>query len=443
MDNGYNNNNYNNNYNQNGGYEPYRGYQGGYDPGSFGQLPPAPPAKKKNRFGIGIMVGILITLAAVMLAVLVSAFFLFRGSRLGGMKLNYQEKLDLIQRYLDNYYLGELDQSKLEDGIAGGLLNGTGDKYAQYYSQKQFQNLMEETAGTYAGIGVGISQTESGDIEVYKVYKDSPAEESGIQIKDVIIEADGKRDFEDLDSLVEVVRGKAGTTVDLVILRNGEEIPMTVERRNINMETVTYKMLEGKIGYIELSEFETISVKQFNEAMDALEKEGMTSLILDIRDNPGGDYDTVIALADRLLPEGKITTVVDNKGKEQVEMSDEEHKINVPMVLLVNGRSASASELLSAAIKDFGIATIIGQTTFGKGIVQSIFQLPDGSGMKFTTEEYLSPDGNKIHEVGVSPDIEIEIPAEAYEDGVLEESEDIQLQKAIEVLQGGAEANAN
>lgn len=200
------------------------------------------------------------------------------------------------------------------------------------------------------------------------------------------------------------------------------------------METVTYKMLENNIGYIQLTEFDTISVEQFNSALDALESQGMTSLILDLRDNPGGDYDTVIAMADRVLPEGKITTVVDKKGTEETEYSDEEHQISIPMVVLINENSASAAELFTGAIKDYGIATIVGETSYGKGIVQSIFRLEDGSGMKFTTEEYLTPNGNHINGVGVVPDIEVSIPEEAYEDGELTEDEDTQLQKAIEVL---------
>ena len=275
---------------------------------------------------------------------------------------------------------------------------------------------------------------DDGQVEVYKVFKDSPAEKAGIQVKDIIVEADLERDFEDIDQLVSIVRGEEGTTVDIVVLRDGKEIPMTVERRIIDMETVSYKMLENNIGYIQLTEFDTISVDQFNNALDALESQGMTSLILDLRDNPGGDYDTVVAMADRVLPEGKITTVVDKQGTEQTEYSDEEHQISIPMVVLINENSASASELFTGAIKDYGIATIVGETSYGKGIVQSIFRLEDGSGMKFTTEEYLTPNGNHINGVGVVPDIEVSIPEEAYDDGELTEDEDTQLQKAIEVL---------
>ncbi len=400
-----------------------------------------PNQKPKSKFGIGILVGVLITVAAVMLVAVFGVFLYIRSMRGGSTReMDYQEKLDTIQSYLDMYYLGEIDPDKMEDALAAGMLNGIDDKYAKYYSKEEFEQLLEETSGSYSGIGVSIIMNDEGFIEVYKVFKGSPAEEAGIQIKDLIIEADGVRGFEDLDSLVSLVRGEQGTSVDIVVKRGDKEIPMTVERRVVDMETVVYRMMDNKIGYIQLTEFDTISVDQFNHALDDLESQGMTSLILDLRDNPGGDYDTVIAMADRVLPEGKITTVVDNQGAEKTETSDEEHQISIPMVVLINENSASASELFTGAIKDYGIATIIGETSYGKGIVQSIYRLADGSGMKFTTEEYLTPNGNHINGIGVEPDIEVAIPEEAFEDGVVTEEEDTQLQKAIDVLNGEAEA---
>lgn len=440
--NGNNNyNNYNNNYNPGGQYNQYNnaGYQGNQPVGApVGYPNGAPrqpqPQKPKSRFGIGLLVGVLITIAAVMLLAVLFVFIYFRGMRTGTREMDYQEKLDTIQTYLDMYYLGDVDDETLEDALAAGLLNGIGDKYAKYYSKEEFDALMEETSGSYGGIGISIIMNDDDQVEVYKVFDGSPAQEAGMQVKDLIVEADGVRDFEDIDELVSIVRGEQGTTVDIVISRDGKEIPMTVERRIIDMETVIYKMLDNKIGYIQLTEFDVISVDQFNNALDALESQGMESLILDLRDNPGGDYDTVIAMADRVLPEGKITTVVDKQGTEKTEYSDEETKVTVPMVVLINENSASASELFTGAIKDYGIATIVGETSYGKGIVQSIFRLEDGSGLKFTTEEYLTPDGNHINGIGVAPDVEVSIPEEAYEDGVITEEEDVQLQKAIEIL---------
>ena len=429
--------NYSPNYNQN--YNPNYNYN--QNPGQNYNLnnqpqggPDGSQKKKKSRFGIGILVGVLITIAAFMIAAVIGVFLYINGMKNGTTQMDYQEKLDTIETYLNEYFLWDLDEEQIEDSLAQGLLTGTGDKYAQYYSKKEFDNLMEEISGSYGGIGVSIIENDAGEIEVVQVFKGSPAEAAGILPKDIVIEADGVKEIKDVDHLVELVRGEAGTTVDLVIRRDGEEIPFTLERQIIEMELITYEMLEDHIGYIRLSEFDTIAVDQFNAALDDLEAQGMEKLIIDLRDNPGGDYDTVIALADRVLPEGKITTVVDKNGASSVETSDEEHQINIPMVVLINGNSASASELFSGAIKDYGIATMIGETTYGKGIIQSIYRLPDGSGMKFTTQEYLTPNGNHIHEIGVTPDIEVTIPEEAYEDGELTRDEDTQLQAAIDFL---------
>lgn len=418
----------------------------------YGQMPqgtapvsapqPAPPKKPKSRMGIGILIGVLITLAAVMLAAVVLGFFVFLRPNSLTTNLDYDQKLELIRNYLDQYYLGDLDEEALENGLAEGLLKGTGDKYAEYYTPAQFSMMMEERAGSYCGIGVSVVQNDDNMIEVYRVFDGSPAEEAGIQIADLIVEADGVRDFETLDSLVEKIRGEKGTTVSLVILRNGEEIPMTVERRSIDMTTVYYEMLEGQIGYIQLIEFDEVSVKQFNDAIDALEAEGMTSLIIDVRDNPGGDYGTVMQITDRVLPAGAITTVIDKKGTKKVESSDEENKLTLPMVVLINNNSASATELFSGALKDYGVATLVGETTYGKGVIQSIFQLPDGSGMKFTTEEYLTPDGDHINGIGISPDVEVSLPEEVFADGIVTAEEDTQLQAAIRILSGEGTARA-
>lgn len=438
----YNNSDYdsNNQYNYNMNQVPDSGrYSGGYPNPEPNQTP---KKKTKSRFGIGILVGVLITIAVLMTVAVAGVFLYIRGMKTGTTELDYQEKLDTIQQYLDLYYLGEMDEQAVEDSLASGLVEATGDKYAQYYTKEEFNRLMEDQAGSYSGIGVSIVENDDGEIEIYKVFKGSPAEEAGIQVKDVIVEADGVRDFEDMDALVELVRGEEGTSVDLVVKRGDTEIPVTVERRNIEMETVYYEMLDNNIGYIELVEFDTVSVEQFNKALEDLESQGMTSLILDLRNNPGGDYDTVIAMSDRVLPAGKITTVVNKQGKEKTETSDDEHKVTVPMAVLINGNSASASELFTGAIKDYGIATLIGETTYGKGIVQSIYRLPDGSGMKFTTDEYLTPNGNHINGIGVTPDIEVTIPEEAYEDGEVTREEDTQLQKAIEVLLGEGTAAA-
>lgn len=392
------------------------------------------PQKPKSRLGLGILIGVLITFAVMIALAVAIAIIAGTTLRKGKTQISYDEKIDTIRSYLDQYYLGDLDEEKLEDGIAQGMLEGTGDKYAYYYSEEEFARLMEDVSGTYAGVGISIIKNDDEKIEVYKVFEGTPAEEAGVHVKDIIVEADGVRNFESVDDLVSIVRGPEGTSVDIVVLRDGKEIPITVERRIINIPTVTYKMLDNKIGYIEISEFDSITVEQFNNALDDLSSQGMTALILDVRDNPGGDYDTVVAMCDRVLPEGDIITVEDKNGAKRTEHSDDEHQLTLPMALLINENSASASEVFAGAIQDYDLATIVGKTSYGKGVVQSIYRMPDGSGMKFTTEKYLTPKGRDINGVGIIPEIEVEMPEDVYEDGVVDEDEDTQLKKAIEVL---------
>lgn len=395
---------------------------------------PAPvPPQKSSKFGIGIAVGVLIALASCML-IGALALFLYLRAPSRGKDHTYQEKIEWIQSYLDEDFLFDIDEKAFEDALAEGMLAGTGDIYARYYTKEEFEQLLEDVAGSYGGIGVRIIMNDDNEIEVYDVFSGSPADQAGMRVKDIIVEADGVRGFEDLDALVAIVRGEEGSTVDVVVRRDDREIPMTLKRAVVEEDTIYYEMMENDIGYILITGFSTVSVQQFNHALEDLQAQGMKGLLLDLRDNPGGDYDAVVAMADRILPEGIITSVVDNKGGRTSEWSDEEHKIDLPMVVLINENSASASELFTGAIKDYEMATLVGTTTYGKGIVQSIIRFPDGSGMKFTTEEYLTPNDNHINGIGVVPDIVVEIPEEAYEDGILTAEEDTQYQKAMEVL---------
>lgn len=429
-----NNNGYNvgNNYNYNG-YNAGN-YNNGMNngPGYYGQPPVMPNQKKpKTRFGLGILVGILIMVVAVAAAAVIYGISM-RNSK--SLSTDYQAKLELISQYLDQYYIGEVDSEKLTDSLAAGLLAGIDDKYAEYYDADEFAALIDSVSGNYAGVGISIVMNADNEIEVYKVFKDSPAQKAGIKVKDIIVKAGGQESFETMDDLVAVVKGDVGTTVDITVRRDDGEHTYTVERAQVVMDTVEYKMLENNIGYIAISEFDTVTTDQFNNALDDLEKQGMTSVILDLRNNPGGEYDAVVAMADRVLPEGKIISTEDKSGNIKTEYSDDENKLTIPCVVLVNGNSASAAEVFTGALQDHGVATIIGETTYGKGVVQSIFQLSDGSGMKFTTEKYYTPNGRDINGVGITPDIEVSLPEDAYADGVLDEDEDTQLQAAIEAL---------
>ena len=347
--------------------------------------------------------------------------------------MDYQDKIELILNYLRIYYLEDLNEEELGDILAKGLLENIGDKYAEYYTIEEFNQMLDEVNGEYAGIGVQIAMNDDGLIEVYKVFADSPAQEAGIQIRDVFVEAAGVRDFETLDDLVSLVRGAEGTTVDLVILRGEEEIPMTVERRKIVTDSVYGELLTDTLGYIQIAEFNTATIRQFNDTLDDLLNQGMTAVIMDLRSNPGGDYDSVVAICDRVLPEGVIVTVEDKRGGVHTENSDAQC-LDIPIVLLVDENTASAAELFTMALMDYGMAETVGTTTYGKGIVQSFFRLSDGSGLKFTTEKYYGPAGNCIQDTGIEPDYVVEFPDEVYDDGVIYLDEDIQLQKAVELL---------
>ncbi|MCQ2512632.1 MAG: S41 family peptidase [Lachnospiraceae bacterium] len=403
------------------------------------------PKKISSKFFMGFLVGALVA-AAVLLAAFVGYTFIANRTAWVNAKKkqtqtvekekSYQDKLDTIFQYLDAYYVGEYDDEEIENGLCKALLANIGDKYAMYYTPEEFISLLEDSSGEYAGIGVSVVMNEDNEVEIYKVFEGTPAEEAGLQIRDIIISADGETKFEVLDDLVSLVRGEPGTTVDIIVRRNGEEVPFTISRTIVQTPTVEFELMDNGIGYIYISEFDYVTVNQFNDALDSLQEQGMKSLIIDVRDNPGGDYDTVVAMADRVLPEGVIISTKDKNGNEKVEMSDEEHQLKLPMVVLINEYTASAAELFSGAISDYGLATLVGTNSYGKGVVQSIFRLSDNSGMKFTTEKYYIPSGRCIDGVGLQPDVEVIIPDEAYEDFVITEEEDAQLQKAIEILSG-------
>lgn len=390
---------------------------------------PKRPGKHRSLVAVvsGIMIGVL--LCAGVMAVTSAG----NASTAAETTMDYQDKIDMILSYLEVYYLDGVEEEQLGDILARGLMENIGDKYAEYYTREEFDRMMEESSGEYSGIGLQIVQNEEGDVEVYKVYEGSPAQEAGIQLMDVISEAAGVRDFETLDDLVSLVRGEEGTTVDLVIRRGEEEIPMTVERRSIEVDSVYGEILADSLGYIAIGEFNTATINQFRDTVDKLMSEGMEAAVIDMRGNPGGDYDSVVAVCDQVLPEGPIVTVEDKLGGVLTENSDA-NCLDIPMILLIDDNTASAAELFTMALTDYEMAQTVGTTTYGKGIVQSIFRLPDGSGLKFTTEKYYGPKGSSIQDTGIEPDFVVEFPEEVYEDGVITMAEDIQLQKAAELL---------
>ena len=410
--------------------------------GPDGELFPDPESPKKKArlpFWLGLVIGASVTLAAAALVFLVFLAPLTVKTAKSGTDSAYQTKISKLLAYLDQYALAEYDEELIETSLAKGLIAGLDDKYAQYYTAEEFAALIEGESGEYSGIGVSIIMNDDGNIEVYKVFSGTPASEAGIVVGDIITEVEGIRDFETLDDIVALVRGATGTEVNIVIEHDGAEIPMTLVRAKVQEEAVQYRMLDGGIGYIYISQFVKVADSQFDTALNELAGQGMTSLMIDLRDNPGGDYDTVVSMGNRILPEGPIMTVMDKQGTIKTENSDGKHELKIPMVVLINRNSASASEVFAGAIQDYGMATIVGETSYGKGVVQSLFPLYDGSGVKFTTMKYYTPSGDSVDGVGVIPDIEVSLPDDIWDDGVFEEEEDTQFLKGVEILTGKSE----
>lgn len=347
---------------------------------------------------------------------------------------NTNKKLEDIQSLIDKNFYFEDDETQKQDGIIKGYLEGLDDPYSVYYTAEEYASFMEDTEGEYVGIGVQVSQNaETKVITVVKVF-DGPAMESGIQDNDIITKVEGEDiSDQDIDAVVDKIRGVEGTEVTVTVYRgsDGEDHDFTVKRKKVENPTVEYKMLENNIGYIEVSSFYEVTSEQYISAVEDLEKQGMEGLIVDLRNNGGGLLETAVTMLDYMLPNGKIVYTEDKEGNVTSEYtSTDKEQFKKPLAVLVNGYSASASEIFAGAIKDYGIGTLVGTNTFGKGIVQRMFPLDDGSAIKLTIAKYFTPNGNDIHEVGIKPDVEIALDAEAYRDS--DGEKDNQLQAAID-----------
>ena len=337
-------------------------------------------------------------------------------------------KMQELQSYIDRFYLFDYDEENVESGIYKGMMAGLGDVYTNYYTPEEYASFMESSNGSYSGIGAMLSQDyNTGIITVVKVFEGSPAAEAGVQPDDILYKVKGEEvTGMDLNLVVSDLKGEEGTDVEASFMRGTDVLDLTLTRRSIEVPTVEYRLITDKIGYISISEFDDVTDDQFIAALDDLNSQGMENLIIDLRDNGGGLVDVTCDILDQLLPEGLIVYTEDKDGNREEETSDAEHYFPGKMAVLVNGNSASASEIFAGAIKDYGVGTLIGTQTFGKGIVQSLFPLSDGSAIKITVSRYYTPAGNNIHEVGIAPDIVLDKDTESADDN--------QLQKAIEVL---------
>lgn len=346
-----------------------------------------------------------------------------------------EKKLELLGELIDKDYLysDEIDKKTLQDGIYSGFVSGLGDPYTVYYNEEQTKELMESTTGEYSGIGAALSKDyTTGLVTITNVYKDSPAEESGLKNGDILYQVDTHEiSDEDLTEIVSWIKGEEGTDVTLYVYRGDEyeEVTCTATRRTIETQTVEHGMKDGQIGYIRVIEFDSVTYEQFKAALEDLENQGMTGLVIDLRSNPGGNLDTTVDMLKLILPKGTIVSTEDKYGNKQEYKNEENHEFTKPLAVLVNQYSASASEIFSGAVQDYGVGEIVGVTTYGKGIVQQLLDLGDGTCLKVTISEYFTPNGRSIHGEGITPDAEVE-----YEVNPDDETADNQLEKALEVV---------
>lgn len=356
-----------------------------------------------------------------------------------GIGTEAEQKLNLIDQTLKDFYFDDIDDSKVLDNIYKAYVNAYGDKYTVYYTADEYAKIQESSNGAYYGIGVVVRKNDDGTILVVEPYDGAPGKEAGMRKNDVIVTVNGESVADqDLNSVVAKIKGDEGTTVNIGIRRDGSDdiAKLTVTRRKVEIKTVAYEMLDDSVGLITISEFDKVTAQQFKEAYAQLETLGMKGLVIDIRSNPGGLLNVVVDMLDEILPDGLIVYTEDKYGNRQEYNGSNPDVIDVPLAVLVNGESASASEIFAGAVQDYGAGTIIGTQTFGKGIVQTIRRMSDGSAIKYTMAKYFTPKGQDIHGHGVTPDIVEELSDEFNNLTEYDASKDNQLQKAIEVIKG-------
>ncbi|MDD3253149.1 MAG: S41 family peptidase [Lachnospiraceae bacterium] len=442
--------------------------------------------KNKNKFWKGVLVGALVTAFAGLMIVGVAAGISVIGRSVIDSQVQQQgtvaestgaaaenQKLDLLslnkklstlQDIINRDFLFDEDMSKVEDGIYKGLMYGLDDPYSVYYTAEEYAQMSEETSGVYCGIGAMISQNiETGIMTAIRVFPGSPAEEAGMKKGDIFYKVDGQDVSQfDLDVLVQQhVRGEEGTYVDLTVLRDGEEVSLHVQRRMVENPTVEHQMMEDKTGYVLVTQFDVITGDQFQTAVEDLEKQGMERLVIDLRDNPGGVVDSCVQMAAYLLPEdpfdGMLLSTASKHGQEDKYYCEDgelrhetaegkrlekrypktdDHELDMPIAVLLNGQSASASEVFAGALQDYKKAVLVGTTSFGKGIVQNLIPLTDGSAVKLTVAHYYTPAGNDLHKKGLTPDVEVEyeVPENPGQDMAEILKQDNQVQAAIEAI---------
>ena len=414
--------------------------------GSYDEYKKNNPKKKSSvpTLLLGVLLGAFITVTLCVLGVsqLVSKGYIHLGvngeiyvtgtasDESEGIGSKVAGKLNALNSVLSNkFYFDQADEEKSADSIYKAYLSSYDDKYTVYYTADEYKKLMESTSGKFYGVGALCSINESGGVMVLDAFEDGPAYKAGVRDGDVVIKVDDT-DITgmDLSSAVALIKGDKGTQVNLTIVRDDKTYVFSIIRDEIITKTVDYKMMENSIGYIQISQFDEVTTEQFKEALTDLNNQGLKGLIVDIRSNPGGLLNVVVDVVDEIIPKGLIVYTDDVNGNRKEYNGSSDNEITVPMAVLVDGNSASAAEIFAGAVQDYGKGKIIGTQTFGKGIVQTIQPLTDGSAIKYTIAQYYTPKGQVIQENGVTPNMVVELPKDA--------TEDLQLDAALEYVKG-------
>lgn len=399
-----------------------------------------PTRKKKSQgFASGMIIGAVSAFMAVILLILsVAAVCIAKGyihigvngdvyiqsdavTDSDGIGSEVEGKLNAIDSVLESFYFGDVDDETAKDNIYKAYLSSYGDKYTMYYTADEYKALKESTNGKFYGIGAVCQLSGEGGVLLVDVYDNGAGYQAGLRSGDRVVNVDG-RDITgmELSSAVALIKGDKGTSVTLEVIRGTERLTFSAVRDAVEAKTVSYTLLDNNIGYLSISQFEEVTTKQFKAAVEDLQSQGMKGLVIDIRNNPGGLLDTVVGMLKYMLPDGLIVYTEDKQGNRKEYKGQDNDEFNLPLAVIVNGNSASASEIFAGAIQDYGKGTIIGTQTYGKGIVQTVKPLTDGSALKFTIAKYFTPKGQDIHGKGVTPDMVVEYDTDADVDTQLD-----------------------
>ncbi|MCB6546118.1 S41 family peptidase [Blautia glucerasea] len=389
---------------------------------------------KHKEYAAGVLTGVLVVTLAV-----------------GGVKFVQQrqyngvlsdtshvQKIEYLEKLIDQEYLGEVDNDEMAEGVYAGLVYGLGDVYSRYYTADEYAQETASTDGAYAGIGVSIQKNKNGGVQIAECYEGGPGADAGLQTGDVIT-AINDTDVTDMElsDVVSLIRENKDKTIVLTVFRENEEKSreISVDVTDVELPSVSGEMIDESTGYIQITQFTGVTPQQYKDTFAELKDKGMERLVIDLRDNPGGLLTSVCDILREILPEGLIVYTEDKYGNREEETCDGKNKLDMPLAVLVNENSASASEIFAGAVQDHGVGTIVGTTTYGKGVVQELRQLSDGSAVKLTVSNYYTPNGNSINKVGIKPDVEVKLASVLLNKDEITHEEDNQLQKALNVIE--------